>query len=429
MNITGSAKGNGSERKSSTFSVLLCIILLHPFLGAASDANSPTGAITSAHDLILKTSTADLLCKNVDAVLLASASLNGRYDDAEFAEEFTRRFYWAEWPMESPLEDKQWARALPSAKLQAVCWLAECNKRMAVGDLGLRAKQREKLLTCVTEGLKGTHDPATIIGLLDVAFRTVFYKAPVVPRDGAGEVIDLFKEYLEYPNTEVHEFARDRLRCMGYVWRPRYQEILDFLLKKAPEIAPYLTAQPVQGMSIDILTGQDSAPGVVKEEDWLALLDMSPVALANIVEKTLPSERSQDICGKNAFGILVKRSLSKDDISAFETVRGLMRKGIGASNTLYKFAVHASGSLPKDEEDVARQRLEELISVLPEAANSTWADVPVQPEEVLRNSLSAVQQLKSKGDSAESTGSANMQVQQVLSTAIQKSVDQAKPTR
>jgi hypothetical protein len=110
----------------------------------------------------------------------------------------------------------------------------------------------------------------------------------------------------------------------------------------------------------------------------------------------------------------------KDGNTAFATLLDLAEKGIDATNTIGYFAMHASRELPEAESEIAQQRLEKLILALPEAAKSKWEGVPLQPAEVVKNTLEAVQKVqKEKSESGTPANGANLWVQQLLSAALQ----------
>jgi len=128
---------------------------------------------------------------------------------------------------------------------------------MLIGTAELRTEHREAIVVFAKEGLAAASDAKETRGLLDVAFRAVFYVSHVVPQEGANEIIDLFMQYVGHADPSVHEFARQRLRHMGFVWRFRYEEILQFLIKNAPELREVLTAKPLPGIAVDVLLGGD----------------------------------------------------------------------------------------------------------------------------------------------------------------------------
>lgn len=371
--------------------------------------------------LIGMTRDAETLCGNFDEILTDPPPVDTRLDDALLREESMRRFYWVSWPQDSPLEDKQWGKALPSARLQALCWLAECNKRMCLDIPQVRARQREALLTLVKDGLKAATDPEEIRGLLDVAFRTVFYRSPVIPTDGADEIIDLFKGYVGHANPSVHEFARERLRVMGYVWRPRYDEILQFLIEKAPEIREYLTAKPVPGIAVDILLGGDYRAGLFPERDWCAVDHQQPDILANLVEERLDSYRSQDALGQKALSKLLKDSKREDGELALRAIVGLVKKGIQPGHIVYVVAVDAAKNQPLAESQLAQRRLDEVLRAFQEAARSNWPAHTPEPAQVLENIRNTLKQAREKRsrEGEPLPEAASLQAEQRLAEAIQ----------
>ena len=414
-----------------------CVVLSHPSEAQdnAEERTGSAGAAVSERDrsataaLIAMTSDTDALCENFDAILSTPPNVHTgldndmlrvdtRFDDDMLREELSRRLYCgASWPQERLNVPKEWAQTLPSAELQAMCWLAECNKRMCMDRLEVRARQREAIMTVIRSSLQTTSDPEQIRGLLDVAFRTVFYVRDVVPQDGADEIIDLFKQYVGHKEPSVHEFARERLRHMGYVWRSRYDEILQFLIEKAPEIRKYLTAEVPHGIHVDILTGKDYRGGTAKEQDWRALDTMPPAALGAIVERTLSSYRSQDITGRKALGRLLADSTREDGEEAFRTLAELVRKGIRPTHCMYSFALHAAKEQPAGPSQVAQRRFSELLDAYRQAAESNWPEhYPADPLGALENALEAVK----KGHEPGSEGAARLQVEQRLSEEIER---------
>lgn len=370
-------------------------------------------------ELIRLTANVEALCSNFDSIPAAPPRAETRLDDEALAMELTKRFCSAEWPQTQPFTDPSWREALPTPELQVLCWLAECNKRMCFGMPEVREQHQKTLMASVTSRLRGTADAAQIRGLLDVAYRTVFYQAPVIPSSGADELIDLFKQYVGNSDPTVHEFARERLRRMGYVYRARYDEVLNFLIEKAPEIRKYLTAKPVQGIPVDLLTCMDYRVGTVKEKDWLALDTMAPEALGAIVETRISSERSQDAYGYQALEKLTRDSVSADGDAAFAVVLDLSRKGIRTGSTLHFFALETANERDQSRRDVLCRRVERLVQVLPEAANSRWSLTRREPVEELEGVLRSVKEdAARRNKEGEPPSDGTMAVQQRLEDAL-----------
>ncbi len=367
--------------------ITVCIVCATPAEPTESDVEVDSIATAS---LIAATQNTDELCAHFEELLGSFPSRGKRLDDVVLGQEFFMRFY-SQWPYQVLFEGDPWNWPLPTPRIQAMCWLAECNKRMCLDRPEARNRQREAILTSVKQGLAMTSDPEEQKGFLEVAYRTVFYAVPVVPTEGADEVIDLFKRYVGNRNPSVHDFARERLRYMGSAWSPRREEVLQFLIVKAPELKEYLTAEPVPGVSVEPLTGLDSRVGMVKEADWLGLNEKPAGALASIVEQTLSSERSQDMMGERALSLLRYRGLREDGDAAFQALIELVRKGFRPSYVLYRYAMSAASGSHKMPPELMQERFDALLTAFEGLAQSdAWPPDELEPAQKLENILEAV---------------------------------------
>lgn len=328
---------------------------------------------------------------------LVSARPDARFDDSMLADQFARIFHAREWPEAQPTADPSWQRSLPSPRLQVLCWLAECNKRMCWTLPEVRRRNRAAILEVVVADLGSAVDDKALCGLLDVAYRTVFYRAPITPADeeDADGVVRLFMEHVGHSEPSVHEFARERLRHMGYSWPCRYDEIKQFLIHKAPEIRDCLTARHTPGIVADPLTGKDRRGGPVREEDWLAL-DTAPVdVLVRLVRRRLSSGRSVDSVGQKALGRLLREALDPQREAAFRASIDLMRDGIRPQEVLWTYCRYAAEVSDGDGDEEILARVEELLRTFVDFARSQQRRDPMAlaPEVVLRGILSEIEGL------------------------------------
>lgn len=348
--------------------------------------------------LISMTQSAAALRENFGDLLDATLNDGMRYDDTALGEEMIRRFDARGWPQDDPYSPEAWAGRLPSDQLQALCWLAECNKRLLVGQPEMRAQQRAAILKRIQEGLAQASDTDELCGFLDVAYRTIFYFSPVTPRDGADEIIDLYKKYVGHDDPTVHDFACGRLRNMGFVWRSRYDEILAFLIANAPELKVALTAKPLPGM--DILIGTIHGGGRVDEVQWCALDTMPPADLGAIVDEKLTSWRSQYADGNKALSRLLRESQQEYGEPSFQVVKGLLGKGIRTQEILYTVATATTQEHPPQLAGTLQRRFDELVVEFQEVAASGWPrGADSTPEEELQRVLEGVQEASKKKES------------------------------
>lgn len=401
--MTSSTRLFRPARVHAAFVLVASVAVL--FLGIATSASAvpaePTendvevDSIATA-SLIEATRNTDELCAHFEDLLGSFPSRRKRLDDVALGQEFSRRFY-SSWPYRDPFGTDPWNSPLPNPRIQAMCWLAECNKRMCVDMPEARNRQRKAILTSVKQGLAITSDPEEMKGFLRVAYRTVFYPLPIVPTEGADEVIDLFKRYVGNRDPLVHEFARDRLRCMGSVWSPRAEEIMQFLIVKAPEIKEYLTAEPVPGFPLDPLTFCREWIRKMNEADWLSLNEKPAEALASIVEQTLSSERSQDMMGERAFSYLLRKGLKEDGDAGFQALIELVRKGIRASHIVYCYAMWAASGSYEMPPELMKERFGALLTAFEGLAQSdAWPPDEPEPARRLENILEAVRKSEEK---------------------------------
>ena len=359
--------------------LIVVSVLLAPaaMTGVPDNGGSNTGSIASilsesdfqaTKKLIAMTSDVKLLTENFNTIMTASPDESSRLDDAMLEEEFDSRFggLWKGWDPGIG-EPEQELQVLSSSRLQAICWLAECNKRMCFDMPKVREKQRQAIIALIKQKLSETPERMNICALLDIAYRAVFQRW-VIPRDGADDVIDLFKPYVGNGDAYVHEYARERLRIMGYLWPKRYKEILQYLIDNAPEIREYLTAKPLIGPFIDILTGLGTPPDLVKEEDWYTLDKAEPSALGATVEKKYLVRRGpfEDCLGEKALKRLVyygTHDAVQTGEAALQTLTGLVRKGIATSNIIYDFSHSIVTDVPPKLDVVVQHRLDELLCV------------------------------------------------------------------
>jgi len=283
-------------------------------------------------------------------------------------------------------------------------------------------------MSFVRKSLSEASEPGQICALLDIAYQAVFYVdwEWVVPRDGADDVIDLFKSYVGHADVSVHEYARERLRTMGYVWRSRYKEIIQFLIERAPEIREYLTAKPIPGVAVDIPTGKDSHFPPVKEEDWFALDKMEPSALGAVVEeKYIAVYRALSDClGDKALSLLIhygSRDVGERGEAAVQTLAGLIRKGIEVGILRY-FSFETVADIPPDLNVLVQRRLNELVSAFVEDAKSSRKKEHFErkPDGVLKNAVETIERMQKKGfaNGKPIDEAVSLQVEQKLTDAL-----------
>jgi len=308
------------------------------------------------------TSTDPLLAENFGTLLTRAGERAERFDDQMLFDEFERRFI-----------SGTWTRDLPTGELQILCWLAECNKRMCFDTPDERAQRRSSLLSVIEEELAQARDAENVCALLNVAYCSTFYLGQVVPRDGGDAVIDLFKDYVGNTDKEVHGFARDKLRWMGFTWRSRYDDILQFLIDNAPELRSSLTTKHRPTTSVDTLTGEMGFGRHLPEEELLALDNATPQKLAQIVE-TIESRgiRTSDLARNKALRRLVNISCTANGETASTLTADLVRKGINVSDILYQVGLHAAREQSPSDTQAAQRCLNQVLRAFEEMPESNW---------------------------------------------------------
>ncbi len=334
------------------------------------------GSREATQTLIDMTATGPLLIENLDTILETPPGGVDAYDNAVLAEKCERRFLSeAIWGI---IEKKGTLTEIArDARMQSLCWVAECNKRMLFDQPEVRSQQRERILAVVKDRLERTSEADKVRGFLDAAYRTTFYGASIVPHDGGNAVIDLFKDYVPDTDPIVHDFACSRLRFMGYVWHSRYDEILQHLIQEAPELRAVLTAKRVVGIDVDNLLGFKPEE-TYSERQYLAIDTASPEELAAIVESKLQGPPVYAPLATHAFAKLIQDACRPGGETALSAVVDFVRKRIMVGDVLYDVADNAMKTHSPADQQAAKNSFNEVLRVyenLPEPENQARFDV------------------------------------------------------
>ncbi len=345
----------------------LCLIfcLAGGFLATSdSDPSRQPGAgdVAATMTWIEETATPEQITDKIRAI--QRGELNSiPLDDSILRIEFERRF----------VDGRAWATNFTSPQNQALCWLAECNKRIFGSNLKQRAEQREVLLARVVLDLGKATTATEICELLDISSRTVYYGEFVKPKDGTKPIIDLFKQYVGHENQTVHDFACKRLRFMGKVSFEYYNEVLQFLIEHAPELRKQLTAPRVPGIYVDILLGGDAGPFETDELKYLRIDVAAPSELATIAKSTLKGgDRVQSVCGFKAMRKLVVESCKPGGDASLAALSGLVRDGIKFQDVLWRLSSRAVEAIEPADAQASQKALGEALTAFREMPQENW---------------------------------------------------------
>ncbi|MCC6694236.1 MAG: hypothetical protein IT365_01270 [Candidatus Hydrogenedentes bacterium] len=336
--------------------------------------------------LIDMTQSAALVIENLDSILQTPPGTASAHDNEMLAEECKER--WVSDGIWSMIVNWKSVDMVPNAQIQSLSWIAECNKRMLFDQPDVRARQRERILSKVNEQLKTASNPEEVRGLLDAAYRTMFYGAFVRPENGldaANAIIDLFKKYVPGSDPIVHNFACAKLREMGYLQSDRRNELRAFLVEQAPELRPELLMEHRSGVNYDTFLGSD-VHGTHTESEYLALPGLSPHELAALIESTLKGRRSVNALGYGALRKLVQDACKANEDASLTELANLLRRGIYIWHTLPLVAREAAEARSEADQQAAQKCLDSAIRAIEEIPEEEWTrTLRTTPEKLIEN--------------------------------------------
>jgi hypothetical protein len=284
-------------------------------------------------------------------------------DDSILQKEFERRF----------VHGRAWNKKFTSPQNQALCWLAECNKRMFGSSLDQRAKQRDILLGHVTTELDKAATAPELCELLDIAYRSVFYGSSVKPQDGAKAIFDLFKQYVGHESQAVHDYACKYLRIMGTACFDHHDEVLQFLIEHAPELRKELTLRVVPGIKHDVLLGEERGPFESDEQQFLRIDDATPSELADVAKRTLKGgDWVESVCGSKAIEKLIVQSCKHGGEESSAALSSLIREGIKFHDILWQLSSRTVMASDPAEVQASQQTLDEALKAYREMPQENW---------------------------------------------------------